>query len=351
MKSSGAPRRVLSIAGLILTLTGTEPVAAQTGAPQPSLQETLDWLKGTLDQYGGGRSWNGSQEPYYAIGYHSLKLTRAAGCDLELTVGYYGSYMQGEETERRRGTQSVSNPFTLKLSEYSPEIQRFTSYTYIDPYAYGVKYFQNTEKHPHTSFDVLRLSRTGGPGGTVSGSVDLFIGRNVADRVYRAFRHAIALCGGKAASTLFSSDAPLPPPAVEAALPPPYEFLARDAQRSLNVSLGQTSYGPDVVMNAPPFGPALNIVEYDINSASDMVYRLQALAASAEPRPVRVVVNGQAVTDAAFGDRTSGWNQDSAAWMDGGEITLRRGANVLRLERHPAFPHLVRIRLVPVRRL
>lgn len=139
---------------------------------------------------------------------------------------------------------------------------------------------------------------------------------------------------------------PMPP----TGLPAPYEFLARHAGRSWNVVLGNTSYGPDVVMNAPPYTPALNAVEYDINLTEGLVYRLQGLVAAAEARPVRVSVNGRLVTENAFTGTTASWNETAAQWMDGGEITLNAGRNILRLERHPFFPHLVRIRLTAIRR-
>jgi hypothetical protein len=150
--------------------------------------------------------------------------------------------------------------------------------------------------------------------------------------------------------------APTPAPAAPVTAPPPppppaatYEWAATNVAHAERVQLGGTPYGPDVVMNAAPYTASHNVVAYQVGIPATYVYRLDALVAAAEPRAVTVTVNGVVTTTNAFAGTSGSWQQSSAQWMSGGEVTMRSGINILRLERRPYFPHLIRIRLTPVR--
>jgi hypothetical protein len=88
--------------------------------------------------------------------------------------------------------------------------------------------------------------------------------------------------------------------------------------------------------------------EYDLTLARAGRFRLEARLASAEARPVRVLLDGSVVAEAALAESTGSFGLDGQRWIPAGELELRAGRSVLRIERDGPVPHLDRWLLVPV---
>ena len=114
------------------------------------------------------------------------------------------------------------------------------------------------------------------------------------------------------------------------------EIAAADFVRACDVapaagSAGQ--YGQGVILNAPPYSDRPNCAEYDFAAPAAGVYRLEIEYAAAEPRPVRVSVNGRLITEAALADATGCWTPNCQQWTGVADIALAAGRNTLLLER------------------
>ena len=103
--------------------------------------------------------------------------------------------------------------------------------------------------------------------------------------------------------------------------------------------------GIGVIINA---GPLPNFAEYDLEVPKAGVYQLAVRYAAADPRPVRVLVNGRLVAGEACGEKTGGWNPDAQKWAAEAVIALPAGKVVVRFERAGPIPHLDRFSLLPM---
>jgi len=91
----------------------------------------------------------------------------------------------------------------------------------------------------------------------------------------------------------------------------------------------------------------LQFAEWDVADAFPGTYRLRARYGAGDARPLRLLVNGELVDGAAFGEITGGFEVGHLAWRDVATITLHAGDNVLRVERTGPVPHLDVLVLVP----
>jgi len=113
-----------------------------------------------------------------------------------------------------------------------------------------------------------------------------------------------------------------------------------------NVLKDTTNYGQSigVILNK---GELPNFAEYDFKVARPGVYQLELRYAAADQRPVQVLLNGQVIKTDAAGRKTGSWNPDTQTWFAECLVTLREGANTLRLFREQPFPHIDKLALVP----
>ncbi len=120
---------------------------------------------------------------------------------------------------------------------------------------------------------------------------------------------------------------------------------AEDFQRG-NVLKDRENYGKGigVLVNA---GPLPNFTEYDVTVPADGSYALEFRYAAADPRPVRVLLDGKYLEDAT-GRVTGGWGPDKQEWDGGPAVTLKKGKAVIRLERAGPVPHIDKLALVPL---
>jgi hypothetical protein len=94
-------------------------------------------------------------------------------------------------------------------------------------------------------------------------------------------------------------------------------------------------------------GELPNVAEYDVTIGEARAFQIELRYAAAEPRPVRLTVNGELVRPDAAGKMTGSWFPDTQAWHVEGLVALRAGANTIRLECPGPFPHFDKLALVP----
>lgn len=126
------------------------------------------------------------------------------------------------------------------------------------------------------------------------------------------------------------------------------DIRAQDFVRGTNVAVDQCTSGPGVLLTAKPCNARPNAAEFDFSANVGGAYRLDAEYAAAAPRGVRLSINGTTVRDQAMGEATGGWTNDFLRWKEVGKVQLKRGANVIRIERGDVFPHIRAFRLTPV---
>ncbi|MBL8867748.1 MAG: DUF1549 domain-containing protein, partial [Planctomycetia bacterium] len=103
--------------------------------------------------------------------------------------------------------------------------------------------------------------------------------------------------------------------------------------------------GIGVIINA---GPIPNFTEHDIDIKKAGTFQVAVRYAAADPRPIRILVNGKVVAGNACGERTGSWNPDTQKWHPEATVPLAAGRIVVRFERDGAIPHLDKFALVPL---
>lgn len=93
-----------------------------------------------------------------------------------------------------------------------------------------------------------------------------------------------------------------------------------------------------------------NFAEYDIEVAAAGSYQLELNYAAGGSRPVKLFLNGRLLTDEAAAGVTGGFGDGDSKWMVEGVVPLRKGKNVLRLERPGGTPHFDKVGFVPINR-
>lgn len=77
------------------------------------------------------------------------------------------------------------------------------------------------------------------------------------------------------------------------------------------------------------------------------MYLLKIEYAAAAPRPCRVLINGQVVTEGAMASPTGCWHPQCQQLRDQVKVDLKNGVNVMRVERGDVFPHIRRFVFEP----
>ncbi|HEV3415534.1 MAG TPA: hypothetical protein VG056_01920, partial [Pirellulales bacterium] len=124
------------------------------------------------------------------------------------------------------------------------------------------------------------------------------------------------------------------------------EIAAAAVSRMDHLELDTTEYGQRIggVLTGGEHGWA----EFDFNVPIAGKYRLELCYAAAEPRPLKVSLNGSVVKERAATDVTGNGFPDGQRWSREGVFRLRQGRNTLRLEAEGPYPHLSRLAFVQV---
>jgi serine/threonine protein kinase len=127
---------------------------------------------------------------------------------------------------------------------------------------------------------------------------------------------------------------------------------AADFIQPLNVALGgrNNMYGADVLLNGPPYADVPNAATWRVIVARGGVYVFKAEYAAEESRPVRILINGKLVFSSALAAPTGCWTSNCQATLIQGNVRLRDGLNILRVERASYFPHIRSFVFEPVER-
>ena len=88
--------------------------------------------------------------------------------------------------------------------------------------------------------------------------------------------------------------------------------------------------------------------EWDITLPKAGAYQVELRYAAMESRPIRLIVNGQAVKENAAAQITGSWNPDGQRWEAQGVYAFTAGKNTLRIERSGDIPHIDKLMIVPV---
>ncbi len=111
-----------------------------------------------------------------------------------------------------------------------------------------------------------------------------------------------------------------------------------------------------VVKNFDTYGKGIGVVnsagangyaEWDIPIPQAAAYQVELRYASAEQRPVRVLLNGKILLREAANQSTGSFNPDGQKWEAQGVFLLSNGKNTLRIEADGNFPHIDKILLIP----
>ncbi len=126
-------------------------------------------------------------------------------------------------------------------------------------------------------------------------------------------------------------------------------LLLREAEsfQRGNVGVDREFYGPGigVILNV---GPLPNFAEYDFEVPTAGVFQVELRYAAADPRPVRVKLNGEDLGSDVAGMLTGSWGPDSQRWTVAGLGSLKPGKTTLRIERAGGpIPHFDKVALVP----
>lgn len=107
-------------------------------------------------------------------------------------------------------------------------------------------------------------------------------------------------------------------------------------------------YGADVLLNERPYKSGPNSADFEFRVEVGGPYRFEAEYASAVSRPLKATLNQVIISNNVLGSQTSCFDPQCQKWMQQGEVHLRAGLNVLRLETEDVFPHIRALRFVPV---
>ncbi len=114
-----------------------------------------------------------------------------------------------------------------------------------------------------------------------------------------------------------------------------------------NLIRDDSTYGTSDVVVARTGNAGLQFAEYDLKFVAGPRPTLEVRMAAEEKRPVRVLLDGALVFEAALGEVTGSWRVDGQRWFAIGVLDVRPGGSVLRLERDGPMPHLDQLLLAP----
>jgi hypothetical protein len=155
------------------------------------------------------------------------------------------------------------------------------------------------------------------------------------------------------ASETLIKDTPLSLPAIVPLPPPekkePFDIYADEFVGGQNVAIDECTPGPGILANALPCNARPNFAEFDFDVKVGGAYKLYAWYAAAEPRGVRLSINGTLIRNQALAATTGCWTNDCLKLVSVGKVHLKHNKNVMHLERSDVFPHIRAFRFVPVR--
>ncbi len=128
--------------------------------------------------------------------------------------------------------------------------------------------------------------------------------------------------------------------------PPRIEIEAIKFNRG-NVNRDTTNYGKGIGVINNVGTP--DIAEYDVNIPTAGNYQVELCYASAEVRPIHLLINGKLVKEDAAGKVTGSFFPDRQKWELEGVYPFKQGKNVVKIESNNAIPHIHEILIVPVK--
>jgi hypothetical protein len=115
------------------------------------------------------------------------------------------------------------------------------------------------------------------------------------------------------------------------------------------MATGEVARYGNVLMNGgPPYTDRPNSVEFQFRVPVSGTYQVWAEYAAADPRPVRIDVNGALLTRSGLSASTGCWEASCQQVLNQGEVRLNAGANMLRISRDSVFPHIRAFKFVPI---
>lgn len=124
-------------------------------------------------------------------------------------------------------------------------------------------------------------------------------------------------------------------------------LIEAEEQSRGNLIVDRETWGDAEVAIARTGNPGEQFAEYDVTLEAAARLVLDVRYASAEERPMRVLLNGAVVTEAAFGANTGSFFLDGQRWERVGSLEFQAGRNVVRFERPSSVPHLDKLVLAP----
>ena len=121
---------------------------------------------------------------------------------------------------------------------------------------------------------------------------------------------------------------------------------AEDFSRG-NLGIDATQWGGPLTTIAHTQVGGAQWVEYDVTLPMASTFALEIRFAAQESRPMQLSLNDEVVFEEVLGETTGSWMPDSQRWFSLGDIELRAGRNVIRLECAGAVPHLDKLLLFP----
>jgi hypothetical protein len=121
-----------------------------------------------------------------------------------------------------------------------------------------------------------------------------------------------------------------------------------DPNKSRNLQIG-VIYGPDFIHNAPPYGHAENMAQYEIYFTCGGTYLIKIEYAAGETRPVELTLhndNGYQIRRTVLSNITGSWTVP--VLTDQGVADIPKGALTMILFRSDYFPHIRTIQFEPV---
>ncbi|MBI5433270.1 MAG: DUF1553 domain-containing protein [Planctomycetes bacterium] len=114
-----------------------------------------------------------------------------------------------------------------------------------------------------------------------------------------------------------------------------------------NLAVDRETWGDAEVAIVHTRASGEQFVEYDVTLESAKRLVLDVRYASAEERPMRVLLNGAVVAETALGAKTGSFLLDGQRWTRVGAFDFQPGRNVLRLDNQADVPHLDKFVLAP----
>ncbi|MEJ8822224.1 TIR domain-containing protein [Variovorax humicola] len=195
------------------------------------------------------------------------------------------------------------------------------------------------------------LAVKGNPAAAVRTAVKGLLSRQIPSREKRRLgKIAITGAVGVAAVTCSFTVTMLGPSGPGGRFQPalPIFVPAQDYVRGMNVAIDQCIPGPGTLSNGPPCNHAPNAAEFEFEASEAGTYRMSINFAADEARPIKVILNGDLISDNALDEKTGGWQNNFLKWAEVGGVALKKGINIVRLERSDVFPHIHDLRFDPV---